>query len=303
MRPKILFPINLMFNKWIFSLAFFIFLLPEIVNAKQIKFIATGDVIPARSVNSIMVRQNDFTYPFLQTASLLKKADVVLINLEAPLIENCPVTDEGMVFCGDPRFIKGLKFANIKVANLANNHSGNYGNEGLDSTVKLLKNNGLKISGLGKPAFLKKNGIRLAFLGFNDIAKNPYLKIALAEPKMITKQIKQAKKKADFVIVSFHWGDEYTAKPNSRQRFLAHLAIDSGADLIIGNHPHWVQSKEKYQGKLINYALGNFIFDQMWSDETRKGILGWYVIEKNKGLVKTKYYPVLIENYSQPRFL
>lgn len=105
------------------------------------------------------------------------------------------------------------------------------------------------------------------------------------------------------MIVSFHWGDEYTAEPNSRQRFLAHLAIDSGTDLIIGNHPHWVQTKEIYQGKLINYALGNFIFDQMWSDETRKGTLGWYVIEKDKGLVKTKYYPVLIENYSQPRFL
>lgn len=292
-----------MFNKWVFSLIFLVCLLPPITQAKQIRIIATGDVIPARSVNSIMVRKNDFTYPFLQTASLLKKADVVLINMEAPLIENCPVTDEGMVFCGDPRFIKGLKFANIKVANLANNHSGNYGNEGLDSTVKLLKKNGLKISGLGKPAFLKKNGIRLAFLGFNDIEKSPDLKIALAEPKTITKQIKQAKKKADFVIVSFHWGDEYTAEPNSRQRFLAHLAIDSGADLIIGNHPHWVQTKEIYQGKLINYALGNFIFDQMWSDETRKGTLGWYVIEKNKGLVKTKYYPVLIENYSQPRFL
>jgi len=292
-----------MFNKIKLLLWLLVFLFPSLAQAKTINLIATGDVIPARSVNSTMVRKNDFTYPFLKTASLLKKADVVLINMEAPLVENCPVTDEGMVFCGDQKFIKGLKYGNVSVVNLANNHSGNYGNDGLDSTVKLLKQNGFKISGLGKPAFLKKNSIKLAFLGFNDIEKNPELKIALAEPKTISKQIKQAKKQADFVIVSFHWGDEYTAQPNKRQQFLAHLAIDSGADLIIGNHPHWVQTKEKYKGKLINYALGNFIFDQMWSDETRKGTLGWYVINKNKGLVKTKSYPVLIENYSQPRFL
>jgi len=261
---------------------------------------ATGDIIPARSVNSTMIRRNDFRYPFRKTATLLKKADLLLINLEAPLIEDCPITDEGMVFCGSPRFIEGLSFVKVSVASLANNHSGNYGATGIESTKQLLLKNKIKTIGLGSPAIRVKNGLRFGFLGYNDIGSTNGLEIASCEPELIKKQIKKLNRRVDFVVVAFHWGEEYTATPSARQKFLAHLAVESGADLIIGNHPHWIQSSETYQGKFISYALGNFIFDQMWSTETRLGLIGKYVFNK-KGLVKTEFFPVLIENYAQPQ--
>ena len=82
---------------------------------------------------------------------------------------------------------------------------------------------------------------------------------------------------------------------------MAHTAIDAGADLIIGNHPHWVQGVEEYKGKYITYAHGNYVFDQMWSQETREGVLGKYTFN-NKQLINIEFIPIIIENYSQPRF-
>ena len=92
--------------------------------------------------------------------------------------------------------------------------------------------------------------------------------------------IQALKRQVDFVIVAFHWGIEYTALPTQEQRGIAHQAIDAGADLILGNHPHWVQATEKYQGKYITYAHGNFVFDQMWSQETREGVVGKYTFDQ-----------------------
>lgn len=89
-------------------------------------------------------------------------------------------------------------------------------------------------------------------------------------------EISQAEKKSGMIIVMFHWGNEYTEKITSRQSELAHLAIDAGADLVIGSHPHWIQSTETYKGKQIDYSLGNFIFDQYWSDKTKQGSIAKY---------------------------
>lgn len=103
------------------------------------------------------------------------------------------------------------------------------------------------------------------------------------------------------MIVAFHWGTEYTSTPNSTQIELAHSTIEAGADLIIGNHPHWVQGIEQYKGKFISYSHGNFIFDQMWSQETKEGVLGKYTFN-NDGLINVEFIPVIIDEYSQPRF-
>lgn len=268
--------------------------------SSEYTILATGDVIPARSVNAKMVRLSNFNYPFEKTANFLKSADAVLINLESPLIPNCPITDEGMKFCGDPRDIQGLVYGGVSVASIANNHMGNYGLDGIDSTVNLLKENKISVTGNGQPAIITIRDKKFGFLGYNSIGvKEPG--IAWAEVPEIQSDIQNLKKKVDFVIVAFHWGDEYTSLPNSKQRQLAHVAIDAGADLIIGNHPHWVQGTERYSGKYITYAHGNFIFDQMWSEETREGVIGKYTFN-NKGLVKTQFLPVVIDDYSQPRF-
>ncbi len=120
--------------------------------------------------------------------------------------------------------------------------------------------------------------------------------------KKIEEEIKEARKNADIVIVAFHWGEEYTNQPNKVQRELAHLAIDSGADLIIGNHPHWIQPVEIYKNKLIMYAHGNFVFDQMWSEKTKEGVVGKYTFFDKK-LVDAEFLPIKIQSYGQPYFL
>lgn len=267
--------------------------------SQVIRLMATGDVIPARSVNSRTVRENDFRNPYLKTADLLKTADIVFINLESPLVKNCPTTVEGMVFCGDVRNVEGLKFANVSVANLANNHLANYGKEGIENTVSLLKENGIAVTGLGEAAIITVKGKSFGFLGYNDIGG--FAGIENADVIKIASDVAALKNKTDYVVVAFHWGTEYVSDPTGRQKELAHLAVENGADLIIGNHPHWVQGVEIYKNKFVAYAHGNFVFDQMWSRETREGVVGEYVFGEN-GLNGVSYYPVIIEDYAQPRF-
>lgn len=262
--------------------------------------IATGDVILARSVNAKMINLHNFKYPFEKTAGFLKNSDIVFINLEAPLIPDCPVTFEGMIFCGDQKDIDGLIYAGVGAASLANNHAGNYGLKGIENTVNLLKKNNIQVTGNGEAAVITVRDKKFGFLGYNDIGTKEK-GIALADIEDIKTAVANLKKQVDFAVVAFHWGVEYTGSPNSRQIELAHAAIDSGADLIIGNHPHWVQGIELYKGKFITYAHGNFVFDQMWSRETREGVIGKYVFDSS-GLADVRFYPVIIDDYSQPRF-
>ncbi|MBU0999814.1 CapA family protein [Patescibacteria group bacterium] len=268
-------------------------------NPNKYTIIATGDVILARSVNSRVVRLNNFNYPFEKTVNILKSADAVFVNLESPLIPNCQTTDEGMKFCGDLRNARGLIYGGVSVASIANNHMGNYGLDGINSTTNLLKKNKISVTGHGQPAILTIRDKKFGFLGYNSIgAKEPG--IAWAEISQIQSDIYNLKKQVNFVIVAFHWGFEYTSVPSSKQKELAHAAVDAGADLIIGNHPHWVQSVEQYRGKHITYSHGNFIFDQMWSNETREGVIGKYTFN-SEGLINIQFIPVVIDDYSQPR--
>lgn len=266
---------------------------------KTITLIATGDVIPARSVNFKAAQKNNFKWTFEKTSDFLKSADLTLINLESPLIKNCPLTNEGMIFCGDERHIEGLIFAGIDVANLANNHLENYGIEGANNTIKLLNTNGIAVTGVGT-VFREVKGVKFAFLGYSDIECYGKI-ISCVDQEKISREIKDARKNADIIVVSFHWGDEYDSMPNEKQKKLAHLAIDSGADLIIGNHSHWIQPIEIYKGKFITYAHGNFIFDQMWSQKTEEGVVGRYTFYDQK-LVDVEFFPIFIEDYGQPHF-
>lgn len=257
--------------------------------------IVTGDVIPARYVNFQTVKKNDFRWPFEKTADFLKSADVTFINFETPLITNCPLTGEGMVFCGDPRNIEGLLFAGVDVADLANNHAGNYGIDGIKSTTGLLESAGISVTGISGAAFKDVRRTKFAFLGYDDVSKK-------VDEEKIKREIEYAKKNSDIVVVAFHWGTEYVSQPTKRQKDLAHLSIDSGADLVIGNHPHWIEPVEIYKDKIITYAHGNFIFDQMWSQKTREGVVAKYTFYDKK-LIDVEFFPVLIENYAQPNFL
>ncbi|RJQ24420.1 CapA family protein [Candidatus Parcubacteria bacterium] len=276
-------------------------LLENLDKDRIITLIATGDIIPARTVNYQTIAKNNFLWPYKLTADFLKSADITLINLESPLINNCPVTNEGMVFCGHQKNIHGLKFAGIDIASLANNHSTNYGTEGINQTIQVLNKANILTTGVNGPVYKETRNTRFAFLGYNDI---PPLSdfISISDEKKIIKEVKNAKENSDIVVVSFHWGVEYVSQPNERQKKLARLAIDSGADLIIGNHPHWIQPVEIYKDKFIAYAHGNFIFDQMWSEKTKEGVVGKYTFY-NKQLIDVEFFPTYIVDYGQPHFL
>lgn len=270
---------------------------PE-TNSSKVTLIATGDIIPARSVNVQAVNRKDFKWAFANIAPILSSADITLINLESPLLPDCPLTTEGFVFCGSDKHIQGLTYAGIDIVNVANNHFSNYGQEGIDKTKALLEQNNMQLSGLPEqPIYKTVNGTKFAFLGYNDIAR--YEGIANFDLELMKSQLTTANANSDIVVVSMHWGIEYVSEPNSRQKELAHFLIDNGADLVIGNHPHWVQSEEYYKGKYIKYAHGNTIFDQMWSEETKKGVIGKYTFE-NKELTSVEFVPTYIVDYGQP---
>jgi hypothetical protein len=275
--------------------------------------IATGDVIPARTVNYKMVTTGDFRYPFRQTAGYLRTGDITLINLESPLLASgCPVTDVGMSFCGDPRAIQGFTLAGVDVACTANNHIGNYGNTGILETWQHLQAAGIKPCGYDRIAYVTVRGLRFAFLAYNTIG-------ARFDYAAARRQVHEARKHADIVVVEVHWGMEYTAIPTVAPGIadddpvkVGRWLIDSGADLVIGNHPHHVQGVELYHGHLITYAHGNFVFDQMFNRtdcpgdynfvcSTEEGVVGTYTFYGKK-LVSVRYRPVVIYDWWQPRW-
>lgn len=291
--------------------------LPEITSIDQVVFenqsplepsdytislLATGDVLLARTINKKMVELQDFTWPFVFVAPFLQQADITYINLETPLVSDCPPRLGGMSFCGDTRGIQSLEYAGIDVVNVANNHASNFGHEGVDETEKLLKTNNFVISGIdgNNVGFKTVKNTKFAFLGYNEV--NDQEGVTSVNDAVITREVAQANTQADIVVAQFHWGNEYTYKPSENQKRLSRLAIDAGADLIIGNHPHWYQPIEFYNNKLIIYSHGNLVFDQMWSRETREGVVGEYLFADKK-LVGVRFVPILIENYGQPKIL
>jgi poly-gamma-glutamate capsule biosynthesis protein CapA/YwtB (metallophosphatase superfamily) len=266
--------------------------------------LVTGDIIPARGVNYFATVRHDFLWPFRPTAAYTANADITYINLESPLFAGCPVSPaSSFTFCGDARFVSGLNYMGADVANLANNHLSNYGAAGITSTDQLLQQHGIKTSGLGPVAVIDVRGLKFGFIGFNGVGR-------AIDKTALKAGIARARQLADVVVVQFHWGKEYERQPLAAPSVptpddpvtIGHDAIDWGADIVIGNHPHWYQGIEIYHGKLITYAHGNFVFDQMWSEQTREGVIGTYTFYGTH-LVAATWKAVRSYDYGQPEFM
>ncbi len=262
--------------------------------------IATGDVIPARHTDvTIRSLGNDFLYPVAAIKEIAAAADLTVVNLEAPLIEGCPYHDAGLIFCGQTGFTAALAAAGVDVATLENNHIANYGLAGIAETEEALAAAGIDFADRDTAAVRDVRGLKFGFLAFNGVEQT-------LDREAMAAQIQALRPQVDVLAVALHWGAEYVSLPQRSPGIaeddpveIAHLAVDAGADLIIGNHPHWVQAVELYKGKFIAYAHGNFIFDQMWSYETRVGVIGRYTFYDDV-LVGVEFIPTLIENYAQP---
>lgn len=263
-------------------------------NVRQTSLILTGDIMLGRSVMSKSLKTKNPNYPFMNVSDVLRGADIVFSNLESPIVDNCPHVNSGLIFCADPKMIEGLKFAGIDVVNLANNHMLNYGREGLGETKKYLDLNGIKWVGDGNLVIIEKNKTKFGFLGFNFLTLKP--------KEEDFDLVRNSKKKVDFLIVGVHWGEEYAEKANLYQRLLARQLSEAGADYIVGHHPHWIQDTEIIGRTKVYYSLGNFVFDQMWSEETKKGI-SVNLIFNGKKLEKENLLKSYMDKFAQPKWV
>jgi poly-gamma-glutamate capsule biosynthesis protein CapA/YwtB (metallophosphatase superfamily) len=247
--------------------------------------------------------------------SLLKGADLAVANFENPAPDNFKYHSQGTVFSANPRLIAGLKDAGIDYVSLGNNHIGDAGPVGLLQTLANLDKYGIRHSGAGKnlaaartPAILTVDGVKVAILSYDTIAKY----YAAGTNKAGSAQLTAANVKVDvaaarkagaqIVIVYPHWGTEYSPRPFSAEQTLARAVIDAGADMIIGNHAHWVGAMEIYKGRPIWYALGNFVFDQIWSEPTSEGLL-LQLTFRGTHLVQVRLQPTVILDGAQPNLL
>lgn len=262
--------------------------------------VVTGDLIPARETGHLIRVRGDWTYPLAATKDILQSGDVTFVNLESPLLPSCPDVVTGFTFCADARFAAAMQGAGVDVVNVANNHSTNEGQSGLDQTVSVVQSHGMQVSGFSRIAVMDVKGLRFAFVGMNLVGNK-------LDPAQLQSLVSKARAQADVVVVQFHWGREYETYPFSAAgiapddpKVVGRLAVDDGADIVIGNHPHCVQGSEMYKGHLITYAHGNFIFDQNWSTGTQEGVIGKYWFEGTH-LVAVQYVPVRINADVQPR--
>lgn len=263
----------------------------QAVNQTTILF--TGDIMLGRSVMGEAIDRNDYLYPFRNVQSFLSDADITFGNLENAVIKNCPRQYKGSFsFCTTSEIAKGLQESGVDVVTLANNHSYNFGVDGFEETKKNLGDIGIKSVGYNNLEIIEKNNIKFGFLGFDFVTSQINLNSNIDLVKTSDPQV-------DVLIVSPHWGEEYKDTANKFQQETAIKMIEAGADIIIGHHPHWVQNYEEINGKPVYYSLGNFIFDQAWSEETKKGLLVKITFEE-KDIVKKEEIKTYTPKIGQP---
>jgi poly-gamma-glutamate synthesis protein (capsule biosynthesis protein) len=271
----------------------------------------TGDIMLDRGIRAVVENRSGGNYfsQFEKIADVLTSADITFGNLEGPISDKGQKQGSIYSFRMDPAATKALYDAGFDIVNIANNHAGDYGREAMDDTLSRLARAGIAYTGAGKngaqatkPIIIERGGVRV---GFSDVGPN-WLRadealsgVALADVQTVTDAVRQAREVADILVVSFHFGEEYQTRSNARQQELAHAAIDAGAKIIIGHHPHVAQETEEYKGGIIAYSLGNFIFDQAFSDETKEALV-LKIQMKGKSIEKVEKIQIKFNEYYQP---
>ncbi len=284
---------------------------------EKITFVAVGDIMLAHRLEPFIKKYGP-SYPYKYTAHIFKEADISFANLESPLsTKGEPVPDKEYTFRANPKVAEGLKEAGFDVLSLANNHILDYGEEALFETIEALDSKiifhigaGKNISSARKPVILKVKNKKFGFLAYSNTfpqrfwAEEDKAGTAYGKFSSVKKDVKELKEKVDFLIVSFHWGNEEEISPQEYQRNLAHLAIDQGANIILGHHPHTLSGIETYGNGVIIYSLGNFAFGS-YSEKAKKSAIVRFYFSKDK-LQKLEIIPISVYNKEikfQPRIL
>jgi poly-gamma-glutamate synthesis protein (capsule biosynthesis protein) len=284
---------------------------------KKIVLGFVGDIMLDRSVyNKIKIYGNgDFNYIFKNIRDDLLKYDFSVGNLEGPISDKGADKYDLYSFRMKPEALDALKNVGFDALSVANNHINNWGKEAMEDTFLRLKESGVKILGGGLndidasyPKIVEINGTKIAFLAFSQFDKGKYEAtasssgIVIISEEALNSGINIAKENADLVVVILHFGDEYSEESNSYQKKYSHLAIDFGANLIVGHHPHVVEEVEIYSNSYIAYSLGNFVFDQYFSKETMEGGL-LEVTVQNKKIIDVKLQKIQMNKNYQPEIV
>lgn len=263
-----------------------------------------GDVMLSRYVFRVAQQQKDPAFSFREVAKEFSSADLAFVNLESPFAATGPYDENRMVFRANPSMIEGLKLAGIDVVSTANNHSRDAGNHGIEFTLQLLEQHGIKAVGTAlqpedarQGVVLERKGVRFGFLAYTTDQRNGNHRdddprIAMLSETTLAADIEALRKRCDVVIVSMHAGWEYWKKPNAAQIRLSRAAIDSGASVVAGHHPHTAQPVEWYKDGVIFYSLGNLVFDQSHLKPTGQGLIGEVIFAGNRVVA---YQPLEIE--------
>jgi hypothetical protein len=249
---------------------------------QQLKVFITGDFCPINRIEEEIINGNSNNI-FKSLDKLVSNNDLTITNLECPLYEgNTPITKSGPNIKAKQETISGLQYLNFNLVTLANNHIFDHGKLGLESTLKLLKENkinyvgaGLNIEEASETFYFNKDGFKIAIINIaeNEFGMSNEYGAGAHSLNLIQNfnKIQEAKQKADKVILIIHGGHEYFQYPSPRMVELYRFFIDAGVDVVVGHHTHCVSGYEKYNNGLIFYSLGNFIFD--WKTEKKST---WY---------------------------
>lgn len=241
----------------------------------EVRMLSFGDLMLDRDVKKFM-EQEGADYPFEKIFGPdgidRTKFDYMTANLEGPIVEAPKRADLFPQFAFDPEMAPDvLKKYGFNLLSTANNHTWDHNVKGWESTLESLNTVGIAHVGHPKNHFeydqheVVINGLHFGFIGITDMLFD----VDWEEAKMTVADLKS---RNDFVILMIHWGKEYQTTSSLRQQDKAHGMMDAGVDMIIGHHPHVVQEHEYYKGKPIYYSLGNFVFDQYFSEEVQKGL-------------------------------
>jgi len=279
-----------------------------------VRFMAVGDVMLARTVGERVLAEGPEAV-FAGVLPTLAMADLLAANLECVISDRGEPEDKAYVFRAPPQAIGSLAHAGVDILSLANNHAFDYGVDALADMLPGLRAVGIVTVGAGAdaeaahaPVIVERNGLRVAFLAYVDVpvegrtgfdtrswAAGPDQPgLAWAEPQAIAFDVAAAGLRADVVIVLMHFGLENRRDVTASQRTLAHGAIDAGADLVLGAHPHVLQPVEEYNGGLIAYSLGNFVFDGFAPPATYSAVLSATLT--TEGVVAYEWAPVVISH-------
>lgn len=214
--------------------------------------LASDESFSGNTFENVLKQNNgSYSYFFENVRDIFENDDITIVNLEGTLSKSGQRQDKTYAFRGDPDYVNILKDGSVEAVTLANNHSADYGSVSLSDTKDILKENGIEYAMDMETVHMNVRGIKVGIVGLYQLDESADKIIDAAMARMT---------EDDLVIVQIHWGVEKADSPEEEQVALAHRAIDLGADLVIGHHPHVLQGVEKYKGKYICYSLGNFCF-------------------------------------------